>query len=103
MSYAKVALDDDDEAPLNALSLVGDLKVMVPLAGLIDLKAERGRIGKEVERAQQELEKIDKKLSNEAFVAKAPEAIVTKDRERAAELQTTLQTLQKQLEALANA
>ena len=96
-------LDDDDEAPLNALSLVGDLKVMVPLAGLIDLEAERGRIGKEVERAQQELEKIDKKLSNEAFVAKAPEAIVTKDRERAAELQTTLQTLQKQLEALANA
>ena len=94
---------DDDEAPLNALSLVGDLKVMVPLAGLIDLEAERGRIGKEVERAQQELEKIDKKLSNKAFVAKAPEAIVTKDRERAAELQTTLQTLQKQLEALANA
>ena len=76
---------------------------MVPLAGLIDLKAERGRIGKEVERAQQELEKIDKKLNNEAFVAKAPETIVTKDRERAAELQTTLQTLQKQLEALANA
>ena len=96
-------LGDDDEAPLNALSLVGDLKVMVPLAGLIDLEAERGRIGKEVERAQQELEKIDKKLSNEAFVAKAPEAIVTKDRERAAELQTTLQTLQKQIEALANA
>ena len=96
-------LDDDDEAPLNALSLVGDLKVMVPLAGLIDLEAERGRIGKEVERAQQELEKIDKKLSNEAFVAKAPEAIVTKDRERAAELQTTLQTLQKQIEALASA
>jgi valyl-tRNA synthetase len=96
-------LEDDDEAPLNALSLVGDLKVMVPLAGLIDLEAERGRIGKEVERAQQELEKIDKKLSNEAFIAKAPEAIVTKDRERAAELQTTLQTLQKQIEALANA
>ena len=96
-------LDDDDEAPLNALSLVGDLKVMVPLAGIIDLEAERGRIRKEVERAQQELEKVEKKLSNEAFVAKAPRAIVSKDRERAAELQTTLQTLQKQLEALANA
>ena len=96
-------LDEDDEAPLNALSLVDDLKVMVPLAGIIDLEAERGRIGKEVERAQQELEKIEKKLSNEAFVAKAPEAIVTKDRERAADLQTTLQTLQKQLESLTSA
>ena len=96
-------LSDDEKAPLNALSLVGDLKVMVPLAGLIDLEAERGRIGKEVDKARQELEKIDKKLSNEAFVAKAPAAVVNKDRERAAELQTTLQTLQKQIEALANA
>ena len=96
-------LDDGAQAPLNALSLVGDLKVMVPLAGLIDLDAERGRIGKEVDKAQQELEKIDKKLSNEAFVAKAPEAVVNKDRERAAELQTTLQTLQKQIAALASA
>ena len=96
-------LDEDDEAPLNALSLVDDLKVMVPLAGIIDLEAERGRIGKEVERAQQELEKIEKKLNNEAFVGKAPEAIVTKDRERAADLQTTLQTLQKQLESLTSA
>lgn len=96
-------LDDGAQAPLNALSLVGDLKVMVPLAGLIDLDAERGRIGKEVDKAQQELEKIDKKLSNEAFVAKAPEAVVNKDRERAAELQTTLDTLQKQIAALASA
>ncbi len=96
-------LSDGEKAPLNALSLIGDLKVMVPLAGLIDLEAERGRIGKEVDKARQELEKIDKKLSNEAFVAKAPAAVVNKDRERAAELQTTLQTLQKQIEALANA
>ncbi len=96
-------LSDGEKAPLNALSLVGDLKVMVPLAGLINLEAERGRIGKEVDKAQQELEKIDKKLSNEAFVAKAPAAVVNKDRERAAELQTTLQTLRKQIEALANA
>jgi valyl-tRNA synthetase len=96
-------LSDGEKAPLNALSLVGDLKVMVPLAGLIDLEAERGRIGKEVDKAQQELEKIDKKLSNEAFIAKAPAAVVNKDRERAAELQTTLQTLQKQIEALVNA
>ena len=96
-------LSDGEKAPLNALSLIGDLKVMVPLAGLIDLEAERGRIGKEVDKARQELEKIDKKLSNEAFVAKAPAAVVNKDRERAGELQTTLQTLQKQIEALANA
>ena len=49
---------------------------MVPLAGLIDLDAERARINKEASKAQQELEKIEKKLGNEAFVAKAPEAVV---------------------------
>ena len=96
-------LGDDVEAPLNALSLVGELKVMVPLAGLIDLEAERGRIGKEVGKAQQELEKIEKKLGNESFVAKAPEAVVAKERNRAAELKGTLETLEVQLQALANA
>ena len=96
-------LSDDAEPPLNALSLVGELKVMVPLAGLIDLEAERARIGKEVGKAQQELEKIEKKLGNESFVAKAPEAVVAKERNRAAELKGTLETLEGQLQALANA
>ncbi len=96
-------LGDDAEPPLNALSLVSELKVMVPLAGLIDLGAERARIGKEVGKAQQELEKIEKKLGNESFVAKAPEAVVAKERNRAAELKGTLETLEGQLQALANA
>jgi valyl-tRNA synthetase len=96
-------LSDDAEPPLNALSLVGDLKIMVPLAGLIDLDAERARIGKDVGKAQQELDKIQNKLSNEAFVAKAPEAVVAKERARAAELQATLDTLGQQLQALAEA
>ncbi len=96
-------LDADQEPPLNALSLVGDLKVMVPLAGLIDVAAEQARINKEVGKAQQELEKIEKKLGNEAFVAKAPEAVVAKERDRAAELQATLTTLENQIQALANA
>jgi len=96
-------LTDDTEPPLNALSLVGELRVMVPLAGLIDLDAERARINKEVGKAQQELEKIEKKLGNEAFVAKAPEAVVAKERTRADELQATLRTLEGQIEALSNA
>ena len=96
-------LTEDTEPPLNALSLVGELKVMVPLAGLIDLDAERARINKEASKAQQELEKIEKKLGNEAFVAKAPEAVVAKERTRAGELQATLQTLEGQIEALSNA
>jgi valyl-tRNA synthetase len=96
-------LPDEAEPPLNALSLVGELKMMVPLAGLIDLDAERARIDKEVGKAEQELQKIETKLGNESFVAKAPEAVVAKERSRATELQTTLQTLQRQIEALSQA
>jgi valyl-tRNA synthetase len=76
---------------------------MVPLAGLIDVEAERARIAKEVGKTQQELEKIEKKLGNEAFVAKAPEAVVAKERTRAEELHTTLSTLESQIQALVNA
>lgn len=96
-------LDDGAEPPLNALSLVGNLKVMVPLAGLIDIEAERARIDKEVGKAKQELEKIQQKLGNDAFVAKAPEAVVAKERNRAAELETMLRTLGEQIEALLSA
>ena len=94
-------LADDIEPPLNALELVGELKVMVPLAGPIDLDAERARINKEASKAQQEL--AEKKLGNEAFVAKAPEAVVTKERTRAEELQATLQTLEGQIAAPSSA
>ena len=60
---------------------------MVPLAGLIDVAAEQARINKEVERIRGEIERIDKKLSNESFVAKAPSEVVEKERARAAEFQ----------------
>ena len=73
---------------------------MVPLAGLIDVDAERARLGKEVERKTQELERIEKKLSNEGFVAKAPEAVVAKERDKAKDVEATLATLKIQLESL---
>jgi|TARA_B110000971_G_scaffold221397_1_gene268357 valyl-tRNA synthetase len=106
MRLANVAeitwLQDGDIPPANALSLVGELKVMVPLAGLIDIVAEQARINKEVERIRGEIERIDKKLSNESFVAKAPTEVVEKERARAAEFRATLITLSEQMEQLAS-
>jgi valyl-tRNA synthetase len=93
-------LDDGTEPPPNALALVGELRVMVPLAGLIDVDAERGRLGKEVERKTQELARIQGKLNNESFIAKAPEAVVAKERAKAADAQAMLATLSGQLESL---
>tara|TARA_B110000971_G_scaffold221676_1_gene269840 strand:+ start:61 stop:1374 length:1314 start_codon:yes stop_codon:yes gene_type:complete len=106
MRLANVAeitwLKDGDTPPANALSLVGELKVMVPLAGLIDIAAEQARINKEVERIRGEIERIDKKLSNESFVAKAPSEVVDKERARAVEFAATLETLSEQMEQLAS-
>ena len=93
-------LSSDDEPPLNALSLVGDLKVMVPLEGLIDLDAERARIEKEIDKLEADRSRVEKKLGNEGFVAKAPEEVVAKERDKLEEFTRSLAALQEQLTKL---
>ena len=93
-------LDDDAEPPPNALSLVGDLKVMVPLGGLIDAEVERARLGKEIDKKEQELKRLEGKLNNENFVAKAPSEVVAKERKKAEEAVAALATLKAQLDSL---
>ena len=73
------------DAPKNALQTVVDgVTYAIPLEGLIDLGAERARLEKEIGKAQAEIEKIDKKLSNPAFTDKAPEKVVNLQKERRA-------------------
>lgn len=93
-------LEDDKEPPPNALSLVGDLKIMMPLAGLIDLAGEQSRITKELDKANFELERIQMKLANESFVAKAPPDVVQKEQAKAKSAEARVATLKDQLEAL---
>ncbi len=62
------------------------IEVFVPLAGLIDFEAETRKINKELEKTLAEYSSVEKKLSNEAFVAKAPKEVVEKDRARMAAL-----------------
>ena len=90
----------DEPPPANALALVGELKVMVPLAGVIDIDAERARINKEIERKLKDLKRIEGKLGNEKFVQNAPPAIVEKERARAADAQSALAALNAQLDSL---
>jgi valyl-tRNA synthetase len=76
---------------------------MVPLAGLIDVGAERARLGKEIDRLVKELGRVRGKLANEQFTAKAPDAVVAKEREKEAEAAAALEALQAQLETLPDA
>ena len=89
------------DVPDNALQTVVDgVQYAIPLAGLIDMDAERKRLSKEIEKAQSEIEKIDKKLGNEAFVSKAPEKVVTLQKERRAGYAAEVETLQAALDGL---
>ena len=94
-------LDDADQPPPAAMQLAGELKLMVPLAGLIDVAAERARLDKEIARRTVELSRIEGKLGNQNFVAKAPAEVVANERERAAEMRAAIDTLTTQHHALA--
>jgi valyl-tRNA synthetase len=93
-------LDDDAEPPANALALVGELKVMIPLAGLIDVAAEKERLGKELDKLAGEIRRLEGKLGNDKFVANAPEAVVQKERDKLADAVARRDTMAAQLEAL---
>ena len=82
------------EAPKGALQTVVDgVTYAIPVKGLIDLGAEKARLTKEIEKAQSEIEKIDKKLSNPAFTDKAPEKVVNLQKDRRAAYAEELENL----------
>ena len=75
-------------------------KVYLPLAQLVDVDKERGRIRKELERTQGERRGLEGKLSNPGFLNKAPQAVVAGERERAARLDAVIAKLEEQLAAM---
>lgn len=90
----------NEAAPACATGLCGDLEILVPLEGLIDKEAELKRLDKEIARLQGEVKRVNGKLSNDAFIAKAPQAVVAKEREKSAAYEASIKTLQEQREAL---
>jgi len=95
------SVDTASEAPQGALQTVVDgVTYAIPLDGLIDLDAERKRLGKEIEKAQMEIEKIDKKLGNPAFADKAPEKVVQLQKDRRANYTAEIEKLQEALGGL---
>lgn len=95
-------LAEDEEAPESATALVGEMKVLIPMAGLIDKEAELARLEKEIAKIQSDVERINKKLNNPNFVDKAPEAVVQKERDKVSDKQSALSKLEEQLEKIRN-
>ncbi|MDH1442017.1 valine--tRNA ligase [Pseudomonas sp. GD03721] len=85
-----------EEAPMSATTLVGEMEVLVPMAGLIDKDAELARLDKEVARLEGEVKRVGGKLANEGFVAKAPAEVLEKERAKLAEAEQALAKMVEQ-------
>ncbi|MEE9570931.1 MAG: class I tRNA ligase family protein, partial [Gammaproteobacteria bacterium] len=93
-------IDDADTVSAAAVALVGQMRLVVPLAGLIDLDAEVERLTKQRGRVETDLGKCRAKLADSQFLSNAPEEIVANKRGRSAELTLKLEQLDAQLERL---
>ena len=89
-------LNESDDAPESATALVGEMKLLIPMAGLIDKDAELKRLSKEIEKLGKLIKQLEGKLANPGFTDKAPEAVVQKERDKLTDSQTALDNLQQQ-------
>ena len=92
------------EAPADTEGMVsvvtGSAKMFMPMAELVDIEKERARIEKELDKARAQLEAQNKKLANESFVSRAPEAVVNAERERAEKAKALIANLEESLAKL---
>ncbi|WP_102794396.1 valine--tRNA ligase [Bowmanella denitrificans] len=93
-------LPEGDKGPASATAIVGEMEVMIPMAGLIDKDAELARIGKALEKLQADMARTQGKLSNDSFVSKAPPAVIEKEQAKLAEFQTQVDKLLEQKQTI---
>ena len=103
-ALAKIAsiewLAAEDNPPASATHVVGDLHILIPLAGLIDKDAELSRLTKAINKIEKELIAVEAKLNNEKFISRAPENLVEKAKSQQQELQAQQAVLSEKLEQL---
>ena len=89
-------LNADDNGPASASAVVGELTVLIPMAGLIDKDAELARLAKAVAKLEQDIARTEGKLGNEKFVSKAPAAVIDKEKAKLSDAQSSLAKLVEQ-------
>jgi len=102
-SASKVIVERNITKPASSATVVinNGVEVYVPLAGLIDIDKEKERLTKNLDKAIADLERVNKLLADEAFISKAPENIIAKEKNRKAEIEALKEKLKKNLEMLA--
>ena len=93
-------LNEDDEEPMSVTQLVGDMEILIPMAGFIDKDAEVERLVKSVEKLEKEIERVNNKLGNPGFTDKAPAAVIEKEKEKAAGFTRDIAKLKEQIEKI---
>jgi valyl-tRNA synthetase len=95
-------LESREEAPTeNVLALVlKSSEVIIPMESMVDLKAERQRLGQEMEQTGAEVARLEARLKDKAFLTKAPPAVVAKERDKLAERKDRLERLKQSLDRL---
>ncbi len=90
------------EKPADALTIVaeGGIEIYLPLAGLVDIAAERARLQKELSQVEQGIARSEKMLANENFTGKAPAAVVDRERAKLADLQAQAAKLRERLASM---
>ena len=93
-------LNEGDEEPMSVTQLVGDMEVLIPMAGFIDKDKEVERLTKSVEKLDKEIERVNNKLGNPGFTDKAPAAVIDKEKEKAAGFARDITKLKDQIEKI---
>jgi len=89
-------LTPNESTPESAIALVGEMKILIPMAGLIDKEAELARLEKEIQKINNDLPRVEGKLNNPAFVDKAPPEVIDKEKAKLADLRSMLNNLEEQ-------
>jgi valyl-tRNA synthetase len=95
-------LKEGEKAPASATALLGEMRLLVPMQGLIDVEAERQRLGKQKEKLLTDLDRCRNKLANANFVNNAPAEVVTEENRPAADFQSQISQLDEQISRLAS-
>ena len=90
----------DEDPPAAATALLGDMRMLVPMKGIIDVDAERTRLTKQQGKINKDLQRSVGKLGNEKFANNAPAEVVTQEQERVVEFEKAIAQLTEQLEKL---